>query len=217
VLALSVCALAGADLTTTQTFSYPSPYVSGSSYTDTGYPYDFSVAPFDPSLGTLNQVILTYAAQWEGSFYFVNLVPGMDTEGEQDLTFTLSENGNTLEDLSATSGVYDFGATGGEYTPTDNWSGSTSGTTDITTNLSDWQSGTVTVADTFYGTASLLLPFDLGTQAPGGATEDSGVDFGVQYEYTPEEGASTPEPSTLALGLMALGLGAGRLRRKKKS
>ena len=215
VVALSICALASADVTAVQTYSDPSVYPG---YTNTGYPYTFSVTPFNPSLGTLNEVILTYQAQWQGSFSFVNIFPGSDMQGSQQLTFTLAENTNTLEDLSANSGEFDFGATPPIYgfTPTDNWSGSTSGTTDVTTNLADWQGGTVGVLDTFYGTASLDVP-GIGTEAPGSASESAGVQFGVQYQYEGNGETSTPEPSTVALGLMALGMGVGMWRRRRGS
>jgi MYXO-CTERM domain-containing protein len=213
VFALLACTLAWADLTATQTFSDPSVYPG---YTNTGYPFTFSIAPFDPSLGTLNEVIVTYAAQWQGAFSFYNAYgDGLDLQGSQQLTFTLTQNSIPLVNLSSTSGEYDFGPTPIEQeTSTDNWSGSTSGTADVTAGLSAWQGGTISVVDNFFGTASLDNP-DIGTEAPGIASEEAGLQFGVQYQYTPEEGGSVPEPSTLALGLMALGLGAGRLRRKR--
>jgi hypothetical protein len=187
----------------------------------------WSVPQFNPSLGTLQYVIITYQGAWQGQFFDTNgdATQGHAMSGSQTVVLNLDAgytSGSTLSPTSYTqtlasmtsgSGNHNFGFTAaGTNTSTYTWSGNSTPTpitSDISTNLLQWE-GT--------GTNNVLGDLGGSTTASGGpdATYTSsaiaGADFTIQYEY----GISSPEPSTFGLGAMCLlGLGIWKRRRSQ--
>jgi hypothetical protein len=202
-------------------YQYPSPYTPPA---NTGS-YEFDVNQFNPSLGTLQKVII----DWKGSYGGWFSVKNTDTstaslvQGNQSVTITASTNSfaDTLFSFGGSSGTQSWsnvlsGVT--EYYPATRpasgiWSGDTGAAqeTDVTSDLSVWQG---------VGTNPVDMFLSGGTNTSGSSTTNlsssshgyGGLDFTVQYDYTNN---ITPEPCTL--GMMALGLaGIGVLRKRRR-
>jgi len=213
LLALVATVAASADVLTP---AVPYVYQAPTPYTNlTGtWPETFNVTQFNPSLGSLQYVIIKYQGAWAGAISVTNNDEGPeDLQGQQFISLGLQDaSSNQIFVMNSNSVVHDFGTVaggGGTAGPFD-WSGNSGGlqTEDYTTNLAAWEgAGTVPLTGTFGGYGEASGGVDMSAQTSGTAGEY----FTVQYDYS----TSVPEPGTLGLGAMCL-LGLGFWRRRKR-